>query len=179
MTSFPLTWVVLIGLMSAITLGVLLEPKTGEASFIFGSAHEHASISIKIFNDTFDMVPERFQLQSPFIHLEASNGYVIHRHSEYVTLGYFFDTLNLGVTQDCFTFDRKEFCSNEEYTLKFYINEKQVDDIRDYLIWEGDLILISYGSENQDEVSEQLAELKSRGFPFKLREQIDDYLPKF
>ena len=175
MTSFPLTWVVLIGLMSAITLGVLLEPKNGEDVFVFGSAHEHASISIKIFNDTFDMVPERFQLQSPFIHLEASNGFVIHRHSEYVTLGYFFDTLNLGLTQDCFTFDRNEFCSNEEYTLKFYINEKQVDDIRDYLIWEGDLILISYGDDNPEEIAQQLADLKAREFPFDLRESFDNY----
>jgi len=41
------------------------------------------------------------------------------------------------------------------------------------------LILISYGSENQKEAAEELAELKSRGFPFKLREKNNDYVFKF
>lgn len=175
MTSFPLTWIVLIGLMSAITLGVLLDP-TGVPSFEVGSAHEHASMSVKIFNDTFDLTQERYQLQSSFIHLESNNGFVIHRHSTGITLGYFFETLNLGLTQDCFTFDRTEFCSNDEYTLKFYINEKQVDDILDYLILEGDLILISYGDDNQEEIAKQLAELKFREFPFDLRGSFDNNL---
>ena len=180
-TKIPITWIVLIGLMSSITLGILLEEsKTDDSTFIFGSAHEHASISVKIFGDEFDFTKPEFQLQSHFIHLENSNGYVIHRHSNDVPLDYFFETLNIGLKSDCIVFnDITEYCSNEDYTLKFYINGKQVDDLRDYLIINGDLILISYGSENQDEVAEQFAELKSRGFPFELREKNRDYLPKF
>ncbi len=165
--------------MSSITLGILLEePKTANYStFVFGSAHEHASISVKIFDDGFDLTKQEFQLQSPFIHLENSNGYVIHRHSKDVAIGYLFETLNLGLTHDCFVFrDGNEFCSNDDYTLKFYINEKKVDDLRDYLIFEGDLILISYGSENPEDIAEQLAELKARDFPFQLRENNDNNL---
>ncbi len=177
-TKIPVTWIVLLGLMSSITLGVLLEEaKTDESTFIFGSAHEHASISVKIFGDEFDFTKPEFQLQSHFIHLENSNGYVIHRHSKDVTIGYFFETLNLGLLPDCFVFhDGRDFCSNEDYTLKFYINEKKVDGLRDYLIFEGDLILISYGSENPEKIAEQLAELKARDFPFQLRDNIDNYL---
>jgi len=88
-----------------------------------------------------------------------------------------FKTLNLGLFPDCFVFhDGRDFCSNEDYTLKFYINEKKVDGLRDYLIFEGDLILISYGSENPEKIAEQLAELKARDFPFQLRDNIDNYL---
>jgi len=175
----PVTWIVLLGLMSSITLGILLEqPKTSNYStFVFGSAHEHASISVKIFEDGFDFTKPQFQLQSAFIHLENSNGYVIHRHSVGVTIGYLFETLNLGLSKDCFVFqDGKEFCSKDDYTLKFYINEKMVDDLRDYLIFEGDLILISYGSESPEKIAQQLAELKARDFPFQLRERIDNNL---
>jgi len=178
-TKIPVTWIVLLGLMLSITLGILLEqPKTANYStFVFGSAHEHASISVKIFEDWFDFTKPEFQLQSPFIHLENSNGYVIHRHSKDTAIGYLFETLNLGLTHDCFVFhDGKEFCSNDVYTLKFYINEKKVDDLRDYLIFEGDLILISYGAESTEEITEQLAELKARDFPFKLRENNDNNL---
>ena len=169
----PVTWIVLLGLMSAITVGVLLEPKTTSYdTFVFGSAHEHASISVKIFNDEFDFTKPEFQLQSHFIHLENNNGYVVHRHSDTVPIGFLFQTLNLGLTQNCFEFqDGKEFCSNDNYALKFYINEKRVDDLRDYLIFDGDFILISYGAETLDEIKKQFKEQKQRGFPFQLREE--------
>jgi hypothetical protein len=174
----PVTWIVLIALMSSITIGILLEEsKTDDSTFIFGSAHEHASITVKIFGDEFDFTKPEFQLQSPFIHLENNNGYVIHRHSKDVTLGYLFETLHLGLKSNCIIFpDGKKYCSDEEYTLKFYINGKKVGDLRDYLIFDGDLILISYGLEKQEEIEQQLAELKSRGFPFQLRENSDNYL---
>jgi len=178
-TKIPVTWIVLLGLMSSITLGILLEqPKiANDSTFVFGSAHEHASISVKIFEDGFDFTKPEFQLQSSFIHLENSNGYVIHRHSKDAAIGYLFETLNLGLTQDCFVIhDRKEFCSNDDYTLKFYINEKKVDNLRDYLIIDGDFILISYGSESPEKIAQQLTELKARDFPFQLRERIDNNL---
>lgn len=176
----PVIWIVLVGLLSSITLGVLLEePKTDDSTFVYGSAHEHASISVKIFGDEFDFTKPEFQLQSSFIHLENYDGYVIHRHAKGVTIGYLFETLNFGLLSDCIIFpDGRKFCSDEDYTLKFYINGKKVDDLRDYIIFNGDLILISYGSENPEEIAKQLAELKSRGFPFELREK-NDYLPKF
>lgn len=177
-SKFPLIWIVLLGLMTSITIGVLYdEYKNDESRFIFGSAHEHASISIKIFGDEFDLTKQAFQLQSPFIHLENFDGHVIHRHSQYVTIGYLFKTLNLGLTKDCLVIpDGEKFCSNREYTLKFYVNEKKVRDLQDYLIFDGDFILISYGSESQEQIEVQLKELKDKGFPFKLREQVDNYL---
>ena len=179
-TKIPVTWIVIIGLMSSIILGVLFEElKADDSTFVFGSAHEHASISVRNFGSEFDFTKPEFQSQSDFIHLENSNGYVIHRHSEDVTIEYFFETLNIGLLSDCIIFhEGAKFCSNDDFTLKFYINEKKVDDLRDYLIIDGDFILISYGSENQDKVEEQLADLKSKGFPFELREEIDN-LSKF
>jgi hypothetical protein len=104
--------------------------------------------------------------------LENNNGYVIHRHSQGITLGNLFQTLNLGITPDCFTFDDgRKFCTNDDYSLKFYINEKKVDDLRDYVIFDGDYILISYGAETLEDIKKQFKEQKERGFPFQLRER--------
>ena len=172
-TKIPVTWIVIIGLMSSITLGILFEElKAGDSPFVFGSAHEHASISVRVFGGEFDFTKPEFQLQSDFIHLENSNGHVIHRHSNGATLGYLFETLNIELRSDCIIFNGEtKFCSNEDYSLKFYINEKKVDDLRDYQILNGDLILISYGSETQEEIKKQFKEQKERGFPFQLRER--------
>ncbi len=171
-TKLPLTWIVLLGLMLAITVGALLDSKPNYPNFVVGSAHEHASLLVKIHDDPFDFSKERFQLRNAFVHLENNNGIVIHRHSQGITMEYFFDTLNLGLTPDCFTLDdERKFCTNNDYTLKFYINERQVDDVQDYIIFEGDYILISYGAETQEEIKKQFKEQKERGFPFQLRER--------
>jgi hypothetical protein len=133
------------------------------AGSVLRDAHEHASILVKISGDKFDFSGIQFQLMSPWIHFEGSNGNTIHRHSNGITLGYLFDTLHLGLSQDCFVFhDKREFCTNDDYELKFYINGEKVSDIRDYEIFDNDKILISYGSETPEEVEEQLAELESQ-----------------
>jgi hypothetical protein len=46
--------------------------------------------------------------------------------------------------------------------LKFFINGIQVDGIRDYVVSQGDRILISYGSEDLKEIQEQFDELNSQ-----------------
>lgn len=130
---------------------------------VLGDAHEHASILVKIFGDRFDFSHPDFQVRSSWIHFEGLDGNTIHRHSKGIPLGYLFDTLNLKLTSDCFVFvNGREFCTNQDYSLKFYINGMQVDDIRDYVISQGDRILISYGAEDSKEIQEQFDELNSQ-----------------
>ena len=135
-------------------------PSTPYDGAILGDAHEHASILVKIFNDKFDFAHPDYQIKSSWIHFEGLDGNTIHRHSKDVTLGYFFDTLGIGLSQDCYVFvDGREFCTNEEYSLKFLVNGNNVEDITEYVVSEGDRILISYGPENKEELKEQLEEL--------------------
>ena len=175
---FPWIWIVLVGLMASTTTGILAEEPKPQIQFVFGSAHEHASISVMILGQEFDFTQEQYQLQSPYIHFENSNGYVIHRHSQGVTLGYFFETLNVEFSKNCIEFSNQSFCSNEDFTLKYYINEQRVTNINDYLIFDGDYILISYGAENQEQIEEQIDFMKDRGFPFPVRPPEGDFLAK-
>jgi len=125
--------------------------------------HQHASILVKIFGDKFDFSLPSYQIRSSWIHFEGNDGNTIHRHSKGIELGYLFDTLSLGLSTECFVFqDKREFCTNDDYTLKFYINGNQVPDIQDYVIMDNDRILLSYGSEDTDEIKEQLMELESQ-----------------
>ena len=128
-----------------------------------GDEHEHASMLVRIFGDKFDFAATTYQIKSSWIHFEESDGNTIHRHSSGVTLDYLFGTLGLDIDEDCYIFgDGRQFCTNEDYSLKYFINGDSVNDINDYVIQDDDRILISYGSETEDQIADQMNELYSQ-----------------
>ena len=127
-----------------------------------GGEHEHASLLVRIFNDKFDFAVPSYQIKSSWIHFEESDGTTIHRHASGVTLGYLFDSLNIGIDSECYSFpDGRQFCTNEDYSLKYYLNHQLVDDINDHVIQDDDRILITFGNETPEQIEEQLIELDS------------------
>jgi hypothetical protein len=138
-------------------------PGGPENAGALGSEHSHAAIMVKIFGDTFEFASPAFQIKSSWIHFEGNDGSTIHKHATGVDLGYLFDTLSIGLDDQCYIFpDGKSFCTNEDYTLKFFVNREQVDDLRDYEIIEDDRVLIQFGSETPEETEEHLLELDSQ-----------------
>ena len=137
--------------------------------------HQRATLLVEIFGDKFDFSRSEYQLQSPQINFELAEENLIQRYSDDATLGFFFETLGMKLDAECFVFpDKREFCNNEEYSLKFYINDEKKNDISQYLIIEKDRILISYGPESdEDDVAEQIKELKSMAqFHYESLEQL-------
>ena len=138
-------------------------PGTPPGAGQFGGEHEHASLLVRIFGDKFDFAVPNYQIKSSWIHFEDSDGTTIHRHSSGVTLDYLFANIGIGIDSECYKFpDGRQFCSNEDYRLKYYINHQIVKDINDYIFEEGDRILITYGSETPEQIEEQLMELDSQ-----------------
>ena len=128
-----------------------------------GDEHEHASLLVRIFGDKFDFDSPAYQIKSSWIHFEDSDGTTIHRHSSGVTLDYLFANIGIGIDNECYKFpDGRQFCTNEDYSLKYFINHEPVKDINDYVLEEGDRILITYGSETPEQIEEQLMELDSQ-----------------
>lgn len=128
-----------------------------------GSEHSHAGILVKIFGDTFDFSAPAYQIKSSWVHFEGNDGTTIHKHATGVTFGYLFESLGLGLDDQCYEFqDGRSFCTNEDYSLKFFINGEQVDSVIDYEIQDEDKILISYGAESPEEIESQLLELEAQ-----------------
>ena len=128
-----------------------------------GDEHEHASLLVRIFGDKFDFDGPAYQIKSSWIHFEDSDGTTIHRHSSGVTLDYLFANIGISIDNECYKFpDGRQFCTNEDYSLKFYINHELVKDIYNYVIEEGDRILITYGNETPKQIEEQLMKLDSQ-----------------
>jgi len=138
-------------------------PGGPENAGVLGSEHSHAAILVKIFGDSFDFSAPAYQIKSSWIHFEGRDGSTVHKHATGVTLGYLFETLALGLDDQCFVFqDGRSFCTNEDYSLKFFVNDKQTSDIRDLEITEDDRILITYGAETPEEIESQLLELNNQ-----------------
>lgn len=137
------------------------EPNIEDEFGVLGQEHVHAGILVRIYGDKFDFSAYQYQIKSDWIHFEGKEENTIHRHASGVTLEYLFETLNITVNEECYIFpDIRQFCTNEDYSLKFYINGENVNDIRDYEINESDRILISYGNEDENGIAEQLNELE-------------------
>ena len=128
-----------------------------------GDEHEHASLLVRIFGDKFDFDSPAYQIKNSWIHFEDSDGTTIHRHSSGVTLDYLFANIGIGIDNECYKFpDGRQFCTNEDYSLKYFINHEPVKDINDYVLEDDDRILITYGSETPEQIEEQLMELDSQ-----------------
>ena len=118
---------------------------------------------VRIFGDKFDFSATTYQIKSSWIHFEESDGNTIHRHSSGVTLDYLFGTLGIGIDEDCYIFaDGRQFCTNEDYSLKYFINGNSVSSINDHVIQDDDRILISYGGETQAQINDQMNEVYSQ-----------------
>ena len=138
-------------------------PGSPPGAGILGDEHEHASVLVRIFGDKFDFAATTYQIKSSWIHFEESDGNTVHRHSSGVTLNYLFESLGIGIDEDCYIFgDGRQFCTNEDYSLKYFINGDSVNSINDYVVQNDDRILISYGSETEDQIADQLNELNSQ-----------------
>ena len=138
-------------------------PGTPPGAGKLGDEHEHASMLVRIFGDKFDFSATTYQIKSSWIHFEESDGNTVHRHSSGVTLGYLFETLSIGIDENCYVFsDGRQFCTNEDYSLKYFINGDSVNSINDHVVQDDDRILISYGGETKEQITEQLNELYSQ-----------------
>ena len=123
-----------------------------------GGIHIHAGVLVMIYGQQFDFTSTAYQLKSPYIHFEKDNGETVHMHAANVTMGFLFGTLKIGLDDKCYTFpDARKFCTNDKYTLKFYVNHHQVPDLANYVFKDQDRMLISYGDENETQINSQLA----------------------
>ena len=127
-----------------------------------GNVNIQAGILTMIYGQQFDYSSTAYQVKNAYIDFEKENGETIHMHAANVTLGFLFNSLNIGLTDKCFTSpDKRAFCTDDKYSIKFFINHHQVQDISNYVIKQNDRILISYGNENSTQIDAQLAKLDS------------------
>ncbi|MFQ5951349.1 MAG: hypothetical protein ACE5KH_04615 [Candidatus Geothermarchaeales archaeon] len=123
-----------------------------------GSTHVHAELKIYVDGrSSIDFSQGKYQQRSDYVHFEGGSGDVIHKHATGVTLGFFLGTLNIEFSSTCLVLDTGEsYCNGGDKTLKLYVNRERNTLFDEYEIVGADEILISYGSETEEEIQAQL-----------------------
>lgn len=124
------------------------------------SVNKQASFAI-FTNGTFrEFSAAMYHNLSQDVYIEANKPNIIKIRKEGITWNDFFSTLPFKLTHACLTTGTKEtFCTNEDKTLKFYLNGERKEQILDQLINNGDKLLITYGNESEGAIEKQLIEI--------------------
>src|SRR3989344_1099656 len=120
--------------------------------------HEFEAAFAIFTNGTFRVFTgSMYHNQSDKVFIESSNPNIVHIKGSDVTWDDFFKTLPFSVSRECLTTGTGQtFCTNETQTLSFYINGEQDSDALSRRITSGDRLLVSFGSESETEIREQI-----------------------
>ena len=127
-----------------------------------GSAHKHADVKIYVLGNAIDLSQQKYQLKSNLVHFENWDGDVVHVHTTGMTLGYMLKTLGMKLDKNCLQLDTgKEYCSAENAGLNVYVKSpdsewEKINLPENYVIRDLDKILVTYGSESQEEIKKQM-----------------------
>ena len=66
----------------------------------------------------------------------------------------------MNIIRDCFILDNgTKYCGNDKAKLKFFLNGNQVSSISNYVIRQGDEILVIYGNDSPRDINNRLVML--------------------
>jgi hypothetical protein len=141
-----------------------------------GSAHEHAAFIINVNGTPIDFSQPQYQLKSRLIHVEGGDGFTLHRHTDRVPFGEFLRSENMNLEDSCFsisegTSDQQgqqqgqqlEYCTNGTEELRAFVNGEELEppsSLVDYILKDDDRILLIYGNQTTDQLTEALSELE-------------------
>lgn len=108
--------------------------------------HIHADFKAYIDDKAVDFSVPMYQLRDKYVHVEDGVGELIHIHKKGITIGNFFETLDIGFNKTCLIIPmRGSYCNTDDKKLSFYVNGIENNEFDSYEIKDLDRILVSYG----------------------------------
>jgi len=136
--------------------------------------HEHADFALFIRGTQFDFGKPEFisvegKEKSPNVHIHDPRHTVVHVHREQTTWDEFFRSLGFELTdptigvlpeKTCLRLPSSErLCTTATESFKFYMNGVKIDGVADLDISGLSRLLMSYGSESEEEVLRQVTQV--------------------
>jgi len=131
-----------------------------------GSAHEHAAFMIKLDGKAIDFSQQKYQVKSPYIHVELRDGLTLHRHATGVPFSDFLHSVNMDIKGGCFiSDDGKSYCNNGSQKLRYFVNESERSSIMEYVLNQGDRMMVLYGNDSSASIAQDFETLKAWHLP--------------
>ncbi len=132
-----------------------------------GSAHTHAAFLVKVNGENIDFSQPQYQVVSDYIHVENGDGTTLHRHATNVTFADFLKSVKMDLDEEnnclVFTNDDTQYCNNDNDNnqLRTLVNGNptSTESISNYVINDNDRLLVMYGNETEEQLTEALDEL--------------------
>ncbi len=120
--------------------------------------HAHADFKLYINGEAFNFSQEKYMEKLEAVHIHDMNGEMIHVHERGAELGDFFGSIGISFNSSCFALDDgTAYCNQGDKALRMYVNGKPNNEYGKYQIHDLDRILITYGSESEDAIAQQMA----------------------
>ncbi len=157
-----------LGVMCSVGIGIVSHTVTLHTlTDLFKDEHTHETDGVHVHSDFLfyadgervRFTDERYQSHSgqvlhPDMHFHDKSDLVIHRHAEGITLGDFFDSLSISITNDCLKLDTgTTFCTDANSQFVVFVNGEPIQDPANYSNREGDRILFYYGPLDAPELA--------------------------
>ncbi|QQR55214.1 hypothetical protein IPG41_01475 [Candidatus Peregrinibacteria bacterium] len=150
---------ILLAILAGTAFGLYIHSKPEP---LVGDIHTHADFKVYLNGTAYDFAQEKYMSEegsplSPFAHLHDGDGTVIHKHMSGITLGDFFESIGMKLSETCFTLDNgTTYCNDAENTLKFFVNGKLNKKFDQYEFGDLDRLLLTYGDETEEELQIQV-----------------------
>jgi len=163
-----------------ILLGIVLLLVLGYVFFVSGKQGEKQEVKQETSQQS--LTPEKVDLSAGFaiftngtfriftapmyhnlsedVFIESSNPNIIIVKKKGITWSDFFATLPMSLKKDCLvTGTGQTFCTNGNEKLRFFINGREDPNALDKEIGNGDKLLVTYGSQTEDQIKNQLQQV--------------------
>ena len=127
------------------------------------SVHEHAAFLVIIEGTSLGLGQAKYQVKSPYIHVENGIGTTLHKHASLVPVGEFFRSVGMDVRNSCLVLDDGlQYCSADGKKLRFFVNrvERNPDAIINYVLDDNDRFLLLYGEDSKEAADRALEQLE-------------------
>jgi stage II sporulation protein M len=130
--------------------------------------HIHADFKVIINNKAINFSLPKYQSSEDkphdaFAHLHDGNGDVLHIHKDGITLGYFFKTLGMEFTKNCFKLDTgQKYCSTARYPIELFVNGQKQPLLSEYIPQDLDRILITFGTTAKPKIEQQITSVSDK-----------------
>jgi hypothetical protein len=106
-----------------------------------GADHYHAAVSMAVNGSQVDFSQQKYQGQDRAVHFEGDSR--LHIHAQQATLGYFMQTVGMGVSENSLTYEGESYVDGRNASIRVRANGAPVRSLPDYVIREGDRIQIN------------------------------------